>query len=184
MPRLILGFVGQAGSGKFTAANIIRLKHGAAVFVFSDILQDILKRLYIPPSRDNLINISQILRQGFGQDVLSKAMEKQVEDSRADIVIVDGIRRFEDIADFKKYPNFHLVEITAPPEVRFERLKRRNEKPGESEMTWEDFEAMSQKETEIHIAQVGQEAKDKIDNSSDMGVLEKQLDAFLASLEK
>ena len=184
MPKLILGFVGQAGSGKNTAAQILKSKYNAEIFVFSDILHDILKRLFLPPTRDNLIRLSQTVRETFGQDALSNAMEKQVTESKADIVVVDGIRRFEDIADLKKYPAFHLLEITAPPEVRFERLKRRKEKPGETEMTWDDFQAMSQRETEIHIAQVGEQAEFKVDNSGDLKALEGQIDALIAKLRQ
>jgi len=183
MPKLILGFVGQAGSGKNTAAQLLKSKYNAEIFVFSDILQDILKRLFLLPTRDNLIRLSQTVRQGFGQDILSNTMEKQVEACKADVVVVDGIRRFEDIADLKKYPHFHLVEIAAPPKVRFERLKQRNEKPGETEMTWDDFQAMSQRETEIHIAQVGEKAESKVDNSGDLEGLEKQIDALIASFK-
>lgn len=175
MPKLILGLVGQAGAGKFTAAECIKNDYKIQVFVFSDILKDMLGRLFLPASRENLIALSTTVRQAFGQDALSNAMERQVAVSEADIVVVDGIRRFDDIADLKKNPAFHLIEVWAPPEIRFERLKKRNEKPGETEMTWEDFLAMSQKETEATIAGVAVQAEKKIDNSQDLPELKKNM---------
>lgn len=182
MSKLILGFVGQAGAGKNTAAKLIGEKHSIEIFVFSDILKDLLKRLYLPASRENLISMSQATRQFFGQDILSIAMDKQVTESKTEIVIVDGIRRAGDLTYLDQNPNFHLIEIWAPPEVRFERLKKRNEKPGESEMTWEDFLAMSQKETELTIAGVAEKAEAKINNDGDITTLSKRLDDLFEKL--
>ncbi len=182
--KIILGFVGQAGSGKGTAANTLRLKHGATVYAFGDILHDILNRLFLPPSRDFLIKLSQTLRQTFGQDALANAMEKQVDESRAELIVVDGIRRPEDIEDLRKNPSFHLIEISASPETRFERLKKRGEKPDEAAMTWEDFLAMSQRETEATIAAVAAQAEKKITNEGDLAALEKQIEELVAGLRQ
>ena len=184
MSKKIIGFVGQAGSGKGTAANSLRLKFGATVFAYGDILHDILTRLYLAPSRDNLIKLSGSLRQTFGQDILANAMEKQVEDSRAELIVVDGIRRIEDVKDLRQNPDFHLVEITASPEMRFGRLKQRTEKPGEMAMTWEDFLAMSQRETEITIAAVAKDAEKSLSNEGDIEDLDKQLEALIESFNK
>lgn len=179
MPKLIIGFVGQAGSGKGTAANLLREKYGAVVFTFSDILIDILNRLFLPSSRDNLVNMSITLRQEFGQNVLAKAMSKQIENSTADVIVVDGIRRLEDIDDLKLNPKFHLIEIVVDPKVRFERLKQRNQKPGEAEMTWEGFLAVGQMETEVSIAKVAEQAQIKLNNEGDMKALEEKLDELV-----
>ena len=183
MSKIIIGFVGQAGSGKGTAANVLRLKHGAAVFAFSDILHDILNRIYLPPSRENLQALSLCLRQTFGQDALSNAMERQVDESRAELVVVDGIRRMDDIADLRKNPSFHLIAMDAKPEARFERIKNRNEKPGEAEMTWEGFLTMSQREAETMIADVAKQAERTLNNDGDVAGLEKQLEELISTLK-
>lgn len=182
-PKLIIGFVGQAGSGKGTAANLLHEKYGAVVFTFSSILTDILNRLYLPSSRDNLVNMSVTLRQGFGQNILAKAMSRQIENSTADVVVVDGIRRLEDIEDLKSNPKFHFIEIVVDPKQRFERLKKRNQKPGEAEMTWEGFLAVGQMETELTIAKVAEQADIKLNNEGDMQALEEQLDELVGKFK-
>lgn len=181
---MIIGFVGQAGAGKGTAAEMLAKDSHSKIFTFSDILVDILNRLFKEKSRDNMIKISMALREAFGQDALANVMERQVQECDADIVIVDGIRRLEDIEDLRKDPNFHLVEVTAPPKVRFERLKNRKEKSGESEMTWEDFLHMSERETERTIAAVAKEADHTIANDSDLENFKTKLDELIASLTK
>lgn len=183
MPKLIIGFVGQAGSGKGTAAHLLQEKYNATVFTFSDILTDILNRLFLPSTRDNLVNMSITLRQGFGQNILAKAMSRQIDNSQADIVVVDGIRRLEDIEDLRTNPNFHLIEITVDPKIRFERLKKRNQKPGESEMTWEEFLAVGQKETEVTIAKVAEQAQIKLNNEGEIKELEAQLQKLIESFK-
>jgi len=183
MPKLILGFVGQAGAGKGTAAKMIAENYGAVTFTFSDILSRILDVLLLEHSRDNLIKISMALRQAFGQDALSNTMEKQVAAAKSDIVIVDGIRRIEDIENLARSKAFHLIEITARPEIRFERLKRRNEKPGESDMTWDDFLEMSQKETEKTIVEVAQNAELIIENNGDLNEFKACLDNLITKLK-
>jgi dephospho-CoA kinase len=182
MPKMIIGFVGQAGAGKGTAAEMVAANMKGEIFTFSDILVDILKRLFKERSRDNMIKMSTALREAFGQDALANVMEQQVKESTADIVVVDGIRRFEDIEDLQKEPNFHLVEVSAPPEMRFERLKNRKEKAGEADMTWEDFLAMSERETEKTIAGVAAQADYKIENDSDLEAFKAKLDELIATL--
>ncbi len=179
---MIIGFVGQAGAGKGTAAEMLASNMKGQIFTFSDILSDILKRLFKEKSRDNLIKMSTALREAFGQDALANVMEQQVKESPAEIVIVDGIRRMEDIEDLQKEPNFHLVEVSAAPEVRFERLKKRKEKAGEENMTWEDFLAMGKRETEKTIAGVATQADHKIENDSDFEAFKAKLDSLVASL--
>jgi dephospho-CoA kinase len=182
MPKMIIGFVGQAGAGKGTAADILATNSNAEIFTFSDILADVLKRLYKEKSRDNLIKASTAIREAFGQDALANVMEAQVQASTAEIVIVDGIRRMEDIEDLQKDEKFHLVEIWAPPEIRYKRLKNRNEKTGEGEMTWEEFLAMGERETERTIAGVAAKADHKIENDLDLETFKAKLDELIATL--
>lgn len=183
MSKIIFGFVGQAGSGKGTAANILHKKYGAEVFTFSDILHHILNRLFLPNSRDNLIKMSQTLRESFGQDILANTMERQVAESNCELIVVDGIRRIQDIEDLRKNPNFHLIEIQTLPATRFERLKLRNEKPGESSMSWEEFLEMGNKETEVTIAAVAQQAELRIDNQGSMEELDVELERVISELK-
>lgn len=183
MPKMIIGFVGQAGAGKGTAAQMLASNKNAETFTFSDILVDVLKRLFKERSRDNMIKMSTALREAFGQDVLANVMERQVQESGADIVIVDGIRRMEDIEDLSKDPKFHLIEIWAPPEVRFERLKKRNEKAGEGDMTWDEFLQMGERETERTIAGVAARAEHKIDNSEGLEEFKAKLDALVTKFQ-
>ena len=180
MAKIIIGLVGEAGSGKGTVAKYLHEKHGAVTFTFSDILHDLLKRLYVTPVRDNLIKISLAVRQTFGQDVLSRAMDLQVAEHPSNLVLVDGIRRIDDVTHLKMQPGFHLVEIVATPETRFARLKKRGQRPEETSMTWEDFIETSKKETEVSIAPIAAQAERTLDNNGDLDSLAAQIEKMLA----
>lgn len=182
MPKLIIGLVGQAGSGKGTVGKILKRQYHAETFTFSDLMRGVLNQLDLELSRDHFITLSMTLRNAFGQDIFAKAMEAQVQKSTADMVVVDGIRRKEDIQHLKNLPFFHLVEVFAPPKSRFERLKKRGEKTEETSMTWEAFQEMSNRETEQTIASVAQNAEYRIDNSNDFIQLEKQINACIQPL--
>lgn len=175
MPKIIFGFVGLLGSGKGTAAVMLKEKYGAEIHVFSDILKDILRRLGLSISRENLQGLSTSLRTQFGQDLLAKAMAQQVGSAAANLIVIDGIRRVEDMAYLESMPGFHLIHISAPEKTRYERVSKRTEKPGEAGMSWDEFQVMSKGEPELQIPSVAAKAEVEIDNSLDMAHLEKSL---------
>lgn len=151
MPKLIIGLVGQAGCGKGTAADYLREKYGAGYVRFSGILGNILEQLSVEKTRDNFIALSEALRKLYGEDVLSFAVEKAALSAPQDIVVVDGIRRLEDIVALEPLPQFKLLSIEVPAKMRYERMKKRGEKATESTMTWEKFMEEENAPTEVTI---------------------------------
>ncbi len=182
MAKIILGLVGQAGCGKGTMADLLVKKYGAAYFRFSNILGDILKRLSLEKTRDNLIKISGALRQTFGEDILSYVLEKDAILAPEEVIVVDGIRRAEDIAALEPSPYFKLIAIDADPKLRFERMKKRGEKAGESNMTWEQFLAEEQRETEVTIPMVMARAAVTIDNNGSREEFERRVRAMIQKI--
>lgn len=165
MPKLILGLVGQAGCGKGTAADLLREKYGADYIRFSGILGTVLDTLGIEKSRDNFIKLSNGLREKYGEDALSYAVEKIALQSPEEIVVIDGIRRPEDVVALEPLPHFKLLSIDVPAELRYERMKKRGEKAGESDMTWEQFLKEDSAPTEVTIPLVMSRAWKTIPNT-------------------
>lgn len=179
MPKLLVGLVGLSGCGKGTAADHLRTVYGADYVRFSGILGTVLEALGIEKSREQFIRISETLRGEYGEDVLSHAVAKQALFSEKDIVIIDGIRRLDDIVALEPLPQFVLVSIAAPAELRFERMKKRGEKASEANMTWEQFLKEEQASTEITIPAVMERATITLDNSGTAEELNVQLDAYI-----
>lgn len=182
MPKLIIGLVGQAGCGKGTVADFLREKHGAGYVRISGILKKLLEALGLEPSRENFVAISHAVRRQFGEDVLSHAVVRISLAASEDVVVVDGIRRLQDIAALEPLPHFKLIAIDAEPRLRFERMKRRGEKTGEADMTWEQFQEESQAETEVTIPAVMERAWKTVNNNGSKEELEAQTAALMQEL--
>ena len=177
--KIILGFTGLISCGKGTAAKYFVSKYGASSFRFSTMLRDVLDRLHLEHSRENMSGISKVLREHFGQDMMAKVMAKDVEEVKTSLVVVDGIRRMEDIKYLRALQNFKLIAIDVDMKVRYQRLIKRDENPDDKNKTWEEFEADHKLETEVTILETMKVADVYIDNNGDLDSLYKQLDQLI-----
>ncbi len=183
MPSLILGFVGQAGCGKGTIAKYLKDTYGATTFSFSTSMRDVLHRLHLEESRDNMIKLSETLRHTFGEDLFSRVIAEDAREASTNLVVIEGIRRHMDIATLSPLPNFVLVSIDVDPDVRFGRLKNRGQNSGEAEMTKEQFLAEGQRSTEITIPTVMAEATEHLKNDGSLEDLKVEIEALLKRLD-
>lgn len=177
--KIILGFTGQLASGKGTVAKYYEEKYGASTYRFSTILRDLADRLYLPQSRDNLIKMSECVRATFGEDILAKAMAKDAEADKHELIVVEGIRRLADIEYLFKLPNFVLIEIFADPKTRYGRLIKRGENTDDKSKSYEEFLADHQRSTELSVLDVIKNANERIDNNGTIQSLYAQLDALI-----
>jgi dephospho-CoA kinase len=184
MSKLILGFVGPLASGKDASKKYLEEKYGASSHRFSTMLRDILNRIYVPINRENLQNISFDLRTRFGSDTMAKVIAEDVKNDKNEIVIVDGVRRMADIIRLKDVAGFYLISINANEEIRYGRLKTRNENVGDDKKTFAEFLADEQKEAELEIPLVMRNAKFIINNDGSFEELYRQIDDIIISLKK
>jgi dephospho-CoA kinase len=181
-PTRIIGLVGTAGAGKSHAADYIMKRYGGEHIKFSDCLSHILDKLALKKSRDNMIKLSVILRKEFGEDIMSHAVAADALTSGEPIVLIDGIRRVEDLAAFRALPNFTLLAINADPKIRFERERKRREKTDDAELTWEKFQEIERAPTEVTIPEVMAYANDTIVNEGTREEYERKIDEIMAEL--
>jgi dephospho-CoA kinase len=182
--KIIIGLVGEISSGKGTAAAYLSEKYQAETLKFSTVLRDILKRLYLDISRQNLQTLSPLLREGFGQDVLARVINEDASHLQADLIVVDGIRRFADIAHLKNNPDFFLVSVDAPIETRYDRIIKRGENSDEKGKTFTEFLEDHKAETEVEIPALSHSAAYRLDNSLGLIELQKNIDGLLNELRK
>lgn len=175
--KTVIAIIGEQASGKGAAADFIRKKYGGQRLTISNLLRRTLDSLYIPNTRENLINLALVLKKGFGDDVLMKAMLKEVETEDTDLVIVDGLRMPGDPDPFRREygEDFYLIYVTADAKTRYERSRSRGEKVGESEASFDQFLANEQLDTEKYISQVGKTADFTIENNGSAEELENKV---------
>jgi dephospho-CoA kinase len=163
--KRIIGLVGQIACGKGAIAKHAKKNHNASTYKFSTILRDILNRLHLEISRENLNDLSVSLRTKFGEDTLAKVIAKDVDEDTSELIVVDGIRRMKDIEYLKKLPGFKLVRIVVDPKIRYERLVLRNENEGDDKKTFEELLADQKKNSDAEIPEVMEHADLEINNN-------------------
>ncbi len=183
MPNLIIGLTGQLGSGKGYVASYIAKRYGGAIFKFSAYLSKVLGVMTLENSRDNLVKLSESLRREFGEQVLSYALAKDAVASEAPVVVVDGIRRVDDLAALEPLPNFVLVAVEASPETRYARIMQRGEKTDEANLTRDEFQAQERRSTELTVPTVMQRATIRIDNNGTVEELKAKINDLMNQLD-
>ncbi len=169
---LIVGVAGPQGAGKGTAikklsllSNKKRIKIES--IKFSDILSDVLDTMNIPRSRENYQKLIIALKNSFGGDVLTKALKTRVLKMEADLIVIDGVRWEPDYEFLRSFPSNTFIYVTARQKERFKRCQKRGEKSGEDAMTWEEFKAAEERETEKFIPEIGKRADFRIINDTE-----------------
>ncbi len=171
-------------SGKGTITDFVLKNYNGRNFRFSTILRDILNRLYLEETRENLQKLSTLLRDNFGQDILSSAIAKEAKNSEDKILIIDGVRRLSDIKFLKDFSGFKLIYIEADVEKRFQRISTRGENPDDNTKTFERFKKELEQESEIQIRGLRDFADYIIDNNGSFEELYAQIDKIIIELCK
>lgn len=182
MPKSIIAITGPIASGKDTVKNYICEKYSAKSYKFSQLFRDLLSRLYLDQNRENLQNISQDIRQRFGNDILAKVVSEDLKNSQDEIIVLDGARRLADLKFLWDLPEFSLISVDAKPQIRYERMKKRGENPGDREKTFSQFEMDDKKESEAEIPLVMEKANYNLDNNENLDKLYSQIEAVISKI--
>ncbi|HWQ99271.1 MAG TPA: AAA family ATPase [Candidatus Methylomirabilis sp.] len=183
MPKLIIGLTGQLGSGKGYVASYLATRYGGIIVKFSSYLSKVLDVMALDNSRDNLIKLSEAMRREYGEQALSYAVARDAVSSEAPVVVIDGIRRVEDLAALEPLPHFVLIAVAASPEIRYGRITKRGEKTDETDLTWEEFQAQERRSTELTVPTVMKRATIHIKNEGTVAELEEKIDEMTTQLD-
>lgn len=155
---MIVGVVGKIAAGKTTVAKFLE-ERGFCRISCSDPLIDLLTHRveeysWVPelpeksePSRERLIEYGKYLKDRYGEDILIRlALDKK---RRCRNVVIDGVRSRGEIEAIKERGGV-IIYIDARPELRYERLMRRNASKDREIRSFEDFKAMDDAEEELY----------------------------------
>ena len=177
--QTILGLVGQIASGKGSVSDYLRKKYKAKFYHFSTPLRQILRTLKQEETRENIAKLSQVLRRNFGQDLLAKIITADIQNDRNKIIVVDSVRRMQDIKYLKDLPEFKLVYIKVGIKTRYQRLIERNENKDDKTKTYKQFIIDNKRTAEREITSIGKKAKYAINNEESLEELHKQIDKII-----
>lgn len=186
MNKIVIGWCGKKGSGKGTGTAMLKeiiydteIRPSMTTHSTSGILTDLCNAVGLLPSRPTLQLLPEILKKEFPGWTLAEKIRRKVEEDESQISQIDSLRLPEDLLMIKSFSYFLIVYIEADDKIRFERLKRRNEKPGESKLTWEQFLKEENASTETAIEEIAKSRDFRITNSGTPENLKLQIQEFV-----
>lgn len=180
-PKIIVGLLGETGSGKDTVAKYLKKKYGAKLMRFADPIKDTLSIYFDKLSKEDQAWLYLVFKNRFGEDILSKAMAKRLNDEKSQLIIINGVRMPSDYDFVKKYPDSQVLYITASEKTRWQRVTSRFEKSDDN-ISLEKFKELDRVETEIHIPEIGAKADKIIHNEKDLEYLLGEVDKYMTEL--
>ena len=122
--KLIVCLTGMPGSGKSTIVSALKSK-GIETLNLGDGVRAEAKRRNLEPSGDNLGKLMLQLREKNGPGAIANLLTDQIQNSKSNIIIIDGIRSIAEIEVLKNVGSVKLLSIKATADTRFKFLKAR-----------------------------------------------------------
>lgn len=120
----IVAVTGMPGAGKSTAAEVL-VKSGWTRVVMGDVIRAETRRRGLEPDARNTGEVMKLLRKERGEAAVADLCLEAVAKSKAQDIVVDGIRSMAEVGAFRKKAAVLLVAVHASPARRFELLKER-----------------------------------------------------------
>lgn len=179
---IVIGIIGKAGSGKDTVTNHLVKKYHGKMIKFADPLNEMLHIFVDHISREDQQWLSFQMRERFGQDIFSKVLKKRISASDS-LVILNGIRFWENLELLKNFKNNYSLFINVSPKTRWKRVFSRKEKK-DDKVSFRKFQKIDNAETEAAIEAIGQKADFVINNEADTKTLLRSVDAIMEKIIK
>ena len=138
---MLIGLTGPNGCGKGEVVSYLKGKN-FDTHSLSDIIRDEVRSRGDEPSRENLIQTGNELRQQFGFAVLAQRVLAKIEDGAN--TVIDSIRNPAEVEALRAGGHFRLVLINAAPDIRFQRIRSR--KRESDPLTYEEFLEFEERE--------------------------------------
>ena len=138
---MVIGLTGANGSGKTALAHSLQ-EAGFYYLSLSDEIRAELDRLGLPPTRETRIEHGNRLRREGGRAVLAQRTRARLLADRN--YVIDSIRHPDEIAALRQLPDFHLLHLEAPLELRYQRARARNDVRTPRSLA--EFEELEQRE--------------------------------------
>lgn len=137
---MIIGVTGTLAAGKDSVSDYLK-QRGFFHFSLSDAVRAECDKRGLPKDRDTLVKIANEMRASAGHDILARLAIEAVNESGADNAVITSIRNPKEVEYLKTQPDFIMLAVDAPIELRYERIKKRSR-----ESDFVDFEKFKKQE--------------------------------------
>jgi len=180
MAKIIIGISGEMASGKDTVKKYLAEKYKASSYKLSSLVRDVLKVLCLPDTRGNMNGLSVLLRKNFGEDIFSRVMFEAVKNDINEYIVIDGVRRIEDLKYLNNLPGFSFIYVESDLEKRYERIVKRKENPDDINKSPEDFRREHLEDAETQITGLKEYADFVVENNGTLEELHEKIDGIIS----
>jgi dephospho-CoA kinase len=178
----VLGLIGKTGSGKTFVANYLKNNlpsKNVEIIKISDFLKMVLIDLNLPITAINFQQAAKILKEEKGKFALRDLVNEAISSAKSDIIIVDGIRGENILNLVKNTPNNLLVYIESNENDRYQRVKERNEKFQEADLSRDEFSKIENSVSESFVPELKSSANVIIKNTGTKSELEEKMENLI-----
>ncbi|MFA5986073.1 MAG: hypothetical protein WC819_01840 [Parcubacteria group bacterium] len=181
--KIILGLVGETGSGKDTVAHYLHRRYDVELLRFSRPLKKALDLFFEQSSKEDQSWLYSIFKERFGEDVLHRGVARYIAQHDG-IMCVNGMRMMMDLDFIRSFPDNYIIYVTADQKLRWKRTTSRGEKSDDNQTfdAFQTFEATA--ETEKAIPAIGKKADFTVRNEGTMDELLWQVDDVMKEILK
>jgi len=178
---LIIGAIGPIGSGKDTILQIIFENFDCEIISIGDIVRELTKERGLGCTRENLQQTSLMYFNKYGRDFFPKKVIEIIEKNGYENVCISGIRTCRDVEVLKNHygSKFFLIDIRADKNIRFNRLKNRNEE--RDPKNYREFLNQDESEEKFQLSKAIQLSDYTIDNKSSLEDLKNDLNRMIGN---
>jgi dephospho-CoA kinase len=182
--KLVVGLAGMPGSGKSLVVEVA-MEMGYGVVVMGDVIREETQMQGLELNPKNIGQVMLELRSKGGASVVADRCILRIEHLENDKVIVDGLRSFAEVCTFKRvFSNFRLVAVYASPEIRFNRIYRRQR--SDDPDGWELFHERDMRELGVGLGDVIAMAEYLVinENNNNKDNMKAVVEKFFRSIER
>ena len=151
------------GAGKSTIAEGLKSK-GYEIINMGNAVRKEAEKRNLEPTGPNLGKLMLELREKNGPGAVAELVKPQIENSKSNVVIIDGIRSSPEIEVLRKFGSVKLLAIHASTDTRFEFLQERGR--SDDPKTKQNFEERDNRELGVGISNPIALSDDAISNNN------------------
>jgi dephospho-CoA kinase len=121
----IIGITGTIGAGKGTIVDYLTAHYHFVHYSVRGYLIKEIHRRGLPVNRDTMVVVANELRASHSPSFITDELYKEAE-CEGKNAIIESIRTYGEIESLRKTDDFVLLAVDAKPEVRYQRIVKRN----------------------------------------------------------
>lgn len=151
------------GAGKSTIAEGLKSK-GYEIINMGNAVRSEAKNRNLEPTGENLGKLMLELREKNGPGAVAELVKPEIESSKSEVIVIDGIRSSPEIEVLRKFGKVKLLAIHASTDTRFDFLQQRGR--SDDPQTRENFEKRDDRELGVGISNPIALSDDAISNNN------------------